>query len=392
MEAANAGHYGEEKSMRFAHMADLHIGKKLGPFERLDDQRYTLMETLGIIAESRVDAVFLAGDIYDRSVPSAEAVVLADEFLTRLSEIAPVFIVAGNHDSPERLAFGRGLMREKGVFIAGAYDGHVECHTLFDAFGPVRIHLLPFIRPRETEIFFENADFDTADQAVRAVIDRDGPVPGERNILITHQFVTARSEKPVLSDSEVIPAGGLSEVDSRVFDGYQYVALGHLHAVQRVGRDAVRYAGSPLKYSFSEARHVKSVTVGEMDGEGNVKTTLLPLPYLRDLRVLRGPLSSLTDPALTAGENPEDYVSVTLTDEVPPAAPMEALSAVYPNVAHLELPSRQAEAAAGSSGADTRTPMELFRDFYRLVSGNELTPEMETIAQDAMQRAREGAE
>ena len=376
--------------MRFAHMADLHIGKKLGPFDRLEEQRHTLFEALRLIADSRVDAVFLAGDIYDRSVPSAEAVVLADELLTRLSEIAPIFIVAGNHDSPERLAFGRGLMREKGVYIAGAYDGRVESHTLFDAFGPVHIHLLPFVRPRETEVFFEGADFDTADKAVRAIIGRDGPVPGERNILITHQFVTSRFETPILSDSEVIPAGGLTEVDSAVFDGYQYVALGHLHAAQRAGRDCVRYAGSPLKYSFSETRHVKSLTLGEMDGAGNVKVTLLPLPQMRDLRVLRGPLSKLTDPAYIAGENPEDYVSVTLTDEVPPAAPMEALSAAYANIAHLEIPARRAEAAVGSSGADTRTPMELFSDFYRLVSGNELTGEMDEIAREVMQCVREG--
>lgn len=377
--------------MRFAHMADLHIGKRLGPFERLDEQRFTLLEAVRLIKESRVDAVFLAGDIYDRSVPSAEAVVLADEFLTGLSEIAPVFIVAGNHDSPERLAFGRSLMREKGVYIAGAYDGRMETHMLSDAFGPVYIHLLPFVRPRETEIFFDDADFDTADKAVRAIIGRDGPVPGARNILITHQFVTSRFEKPVLSDSEVIPVGGLSEVDSAVFDGYGYVALGHLHAAQRAGRDCVRYAGSPLKYSFSEAGHEKSFTVGEMDAEGNVKITLVPLPFLRDLRVLRGPLSKITDPVFIAGENPEDYVSVTLTDEVPPAAPMEALAAVYRNVAHLEIPSRRAEAANGSSGADTRSPMELFSDFYRLVSGNTLTGEMEEIAADAMQRAMEDA-
>lgn len=375
--------------MRFAHMADLHIGKRLGPFDRLEEQRYTLLAALRLIADSRVDAVFLAGDIYDRSVPSAEAVVLADEFLTRLSGIAPTFIVAGNHDSPERLAFGRGLMREKGVYIAGAYDGRVESHTLFDAFGPVHIHLLPFVRPRETEVFFEDADFDTADKAVRAIVGRDGPVPGERNILVTHQFVTARFETPILSDSEVIPVGGLTEVDGAVFDGYQYVALGHLHAAQKVGRDCVRYAGSLLKYSFSETGHVKSLTVGEMDGEGNVKVTLLPLPYMRDLRALRGPISKITDPAFIAGENPDDYVSVTLTDEIPPAAPMEALSAVYPNVAHLEIPTRRAEAAAGSGGADTRTPMELFSDFYRIVSGNELTGEMEIIAREAMQRARE---
>ena len=375
--------------MRFAHMADLHIGKRLGPFDRLEEQRYTLLAALRLIADSRVDAVFLAGDIYDRSVPSAEAVVLADEFLTRLSGIAPTFIVAGNHDSPERLAFGRGLMREKGVYIAGAYDGRVESHTLFDAFGPVHIHLLPFVRPRETEVFFEDADFDTADKAVRAIVGRDGPVPGERNILVTHQFVTARFETPILSDSEVIPVGGLTEVDGAVFDGYQYVALGHLHAAQKVGRDCVRYAGSLLKYSFSETGHVKSLTVGEMDGEGNVAVTLIPLPYMRDLRALRGPISKITDPAFIAGENPDDYVSVTLTDEIPPAAPMEALSAVYPNVAHLEIPTRRAEAAAGSGGADTRTPMELFSDFYRIVSGNELTGEMEIIAREAMLRARE---
>ena len=378
--------------MRFAHRADLHIGKKLGPFDLIQDQEYVLSRAAEMIAAQGVDAVFLAGDIYDRSVPSAEATVLADMFLTRLSAIAPVFVVPGNHDSPERLAFGRHLMRNNGVTIAGPYAGNMEIYTLKDEFGEIAVSLLPFTRPRETEEFFDNADFDTADKAVRAIIERDPPRPGMRNIMITHHYVTSAFERPVLSESEVIPAGGLSEVNSEAFDGYNYVALGHLHAPQKAGRESVRYAGSPLKYSFSEVRHVKSICIGDMDADGNVKIHLLPLPALRDLRAIRGTLQNLTDPHLIAGENNEDYVSITLTDEVPPAAPMEALGAVYKNIVHLELPIRRAEAAGGASGADIKPPMELFSDFYRLVTGNELTGEMAKIASEIMQKAQEGAE
>ena len=377
--------------MRFAHMADLHIGKKLGPFDLIEDQKYALENALRIIEEAKVDAVFLAGDIYDRTVPSTEAVCLADAFLTNLCRIAPVFVVPGNHDSPERLAFGRQLLEPRGLVIAGAYDGQMEKYALFDEYGEICVSLLPFIRPRETEPYFENADFDSAEKAVSAVIERDPPKKGVRNIMVTHQFVTGGGESPILSDSEVNPVGGLSEVSSRVFDGYDYVALGHLHAAQKAGRECVRYAGSPLKYSFSETLHRKSLVIGEMDGEGRVKIELRPIPFLRDLRKIQGPADKLTDPVQIASENADDYVSITLTGDDIPASPMDALGAVYKNIAFLSLPERSREAAGGAKGAAEKSPMELFGDFYRLVTGGELTGEMAKIADEIMARAREEA-
>ncbi len=377
--------------MRFAHMADLHIGKKLQAFDRLDEQRDALFDAIDIISRENVDCVFLAGDIYDRSVPSAEAVALADEFLTSLAKVANVYCVSGNHDSPERLAFGRRLMRKNGVYISGAYEGRIDRFEVEDEYGRVTIWMLPFVRPREVEQFFENASFQSADEAVEAILKRDMPNAATRNIMVTHQFVTSASSSPLLSESEVNPVGGLSEVRAELFSKYDYTALGHLHAPQRVGESNVRYAGSLLKYSFSEARHVKSLTIGEMGADGGVTINLCPIPAKRDLRVLKGALDKLVEAAKTSGLNADDYVSITLTDACETVSPMDALSAAYPNIARLELPVKGENALGGAVGADERKPAELFADFYKTTTGSPLTNEMSDIVNAALAEAFENA-
>ncbi len=377
--------------MRFAHMADLHIGKRLQAFDRLDEQRDALFEAIEIIKNENVDCVFLAGDIYDRSVPSAEAVALADEFLTALSAVANVYCVSGNHDSPERLAFGRRLMRKNGVYISGVYEGRIDRFEVTDKHGSITIWLLPFVRPREVEPFFENASFQSADEAVAAILERDTPNPDTRNIMVTHQFVTSASDSVLLSESEINPVGGLSEVRSELFSKYDYTALGHLHAPQRVGAENIRYAGSLLKYSFSEARHVKSVAIGEMDADGAVSIKLCPIKARRDLRVLKGALNQLVEAAKTSGMNADDYVSITLTDTCETASPIDALSAIYPNIVRLELPIKGESAIGGAIGADERQPEELFADFYKTTTGMELTKEMSDIVSTALAEAFENA-
>lgn len=371
--------------MRFAHVADLHIGKKLHEASLLRDQEEALSDIAEKIAGLRPDAVFLAGDIYDHPTPGADAVALLDRFLNALLfSGAEVFIIGGNHDSQERLSFARDILARQGLHIARPYAGALERHEV----GGARVYLLPFVRPKEVERFFDGARFESSEDAVSAILAREEIDPARDNVLVTHLFASARGTRPETSDSEINPVGGLNEVDASLFDPFRYVALGHLHAPQRVGRAGVRYAGSPLKYSFSEWRHKKSFAAGELL-KGELKVELLPVRALRGMRELKGRLSDLLSPETVAAGDPEDYLRVTLTDEVPPVSPMERLSAVYKNVLRLELAGGTREAVGAPSVAD-REPMELFAEFYRLMNGAEMTEEMARMACEAFDAARGG--
>lgn len=377
--------------MKFIHISDLHIGRKLLNISLSDDQR----AALGFIAEKarteKPDALLISGDIYDKPIPSAEAVDMFDAFLTEISAHTEVFIIGGNHDSQPRLSFGSEILSKTGVHIARHYGGKLEKYTITDEFGEADIWLMPHIRPREAEIYFENADFDTDEDAVRAVIARENIDPKRRNILIAHLFARARGSEITCSDSEVNPIGGLNEVDISVFDAFSYVALGHLHAPQKVGRASARYSGSPVKYSFSEMRHIKSFVLGEMNAEGDVTTELVPIPQLHGMRELRGPLDALISPENAAQQNKNDFLRVMLTDAVPPLSPMERLTEVFPNVATLEFASAEQPAEIAPSG-ESMSPMELFADFYKRQTGNELTANMLGMAESAFDAAREAAE
>jgi exonuclease SbcD len=368
--------------MKFIHVADLHIGKRLYENSLMEDQAFALDFIAAQAEKQRPDAIFIAGDVYDRAVPSAEAVSLLSDFLMRLSDTgAKVFAIGGNHDSQERLAFARAMLAREGLFISGPYEGRLEKYSLEDA----DIWLMPHIRPREVERFFDGAAFHATQDAVAAILEREN-VDGKRaNVLLCHQFVTGAGDESVRSDSEVEPVGGESAVDAALFDKFDYVALGHLHAPQKAGRECVRYSGSPLKYSFSEARHKKSMVMGSISGK-NVEIELVPIPLRRDMRDIKGRLSDI----LAAAEPTEDYVRVTLTDETPPLSPMERLSAAYPNLVRLELAPR------GSAGAEPetvagRTPLELFAEFYEKTSGAPLTGEMLEMAADALNAVTENS-
>lgn len=364
--------------MKFMHLADLHIGKKLYERSLLDDQRLALDAVIAKAESFRPDAVFLAGDVYDRALPPTDAVALLDRFLSGLRGAgAKVFLIGGNHDSQERLGFLQDMLAREGVYIARPYAGQMERCELCGA----HIYLLPYVRPKEAEPYFENMRFETTQQAVEAILARETIDPTALNVLLAHQFVTARGVEAERSESEIDPVGGESSVDCALFDAFDYVALGHLHAPQQVGRPEARYSGTPVKCSFSEARHRKSCVCGKLE-KGKIELELFELPALHGMRDLKGTLDEL----LQNAEPSDDYVRAVLTDEVPPADPVERLSAVYPNLLRLELAPRGAAEAAVVSVRE-RDPMDLFAEFYETMNGAPISDEMLRLAAEAYQTA-----
>lgn len=379
--------------MKFMHLSDLHIGKRVNEFSMLEDQEYILKEILDIAAQQKPDAVLLAGDLYDRSVPPGEAVELLDEFLTRLSERKlPVFAISGNHDSPERLDFGTRIMRRHGVTIAGSFRGKPQKAVLSDACGPVNIWLLPFLKPATASPFFPEEQAGTYEAAVRSAVAAAEIDPRERNVLVAHQFVTAFGAQPETCDSETLSVGGADQVDASVFDLFDYVALGHLHGPQRIGRPEVRYAGSPLKYSFSELRQKKSVTFTELKEKGRVEISAVPLTPLREMREIRGPIAELTKAENVLPALRNDYIRAVLTDDHAVADAADRLRAVYPNLMCILFEgTRNGQAGpsrtAASGNVSTRTPQDLFAEFYRNQNGRELPENERAVLDKAVEAA-----
>lgn len=366
--------------MKLLHLADLHIGKRVNEFNMIEDQQYILEQILETVAAERPAGILIAGDVYDKSQPSAEAVELLDEFLTRLTAWGqPVFMISGNHDSPERLSFGSRIMEKNGLHIAGVFNGSLPKVTLRDEQGAVSVYLLPFLKPAMVKPFSDLPP-ESYDEAVRAVITAAEIDTRERNILLAHQFVVNGAQEPQRSDSESLSVGGLDQVDVSAFDAFDYVALGHLHRPQSMGRDTVRYAGSPLKYSFSEARHQKSMTLVELGAKGELTVQTLALTPLRDLREIKGPLAELLRVGREEAESAGDYIHATLTDEDEIYDAIGQLRQVYRNLMILDFdnsrsrPGVYAQLAASGSGAD-QSPLDLFAAFYQMQNHNELTPE-----------------
>ena len=385
--------------MKLLHLADLHLGKTILETPLIEEQQAFLEEMVEIVDRRRVDAVLLAGDLYDRSVPPAEAVELLDRFLSALSgRGVPVLAAAGNHDSPERLDFGSRIFTRGGLYIAGRYRPALTRVRLTDAYGPVDVTLLPFLRPVMVRAALRGGDgagedggespVRTTEDAVRAALDACPPEPGGRQVLVAHQFVCAGGASPATCDSETPYAGGVEAVDVSCFDGYDYVALGHLHRPQRVGRDTVRYAGSPLKYSLSEVNHIKSAPLITLGAGGVEDIELLPIRPLRDLRRLRGGLDEL----LAAGRGREDagdYIWAVLTgDRVPD--PAERLRTVYPRLLHVEyerIVSPDGEEAEEEAAGKAPSPRELFETFYHGMTDRELTLRQRELLDAALDRA-----
>lgn len=379
--------------MRLLHLSDLHLGKRVNEFSMLEDQAYILGEILEIAKEEQPDAVLIAGDVYDKSVPSAEAVELLDDFLVRLSRQGPrVLLIGGNHDSPERLAFGGRLMEGSGVHLAPVYDGSLSPVTLEDRWGAVNIYLLSFLKPAHVRRFFPDRELDSYTAALSAVLESAAIDRLARNVLVTHQFVTGAAR----CDSEERSVGGTDNVDLEVFDGFDYVALGHIHGPQQVGRPTVRYCGTPLKYSFSEVNHQKSVTVVELGPKGEVGIRLRPLTPRREMAELRGSYEELTYRGFYRDTGlPEKYLRITLTDEEDIPGAMDRLRVIYPYLMRLDYDNRRTRAGAPDAGEETglrRSPMELLEEFYTRQNGGPMGPEQRACAQTLMEEIWEGAQ
>ena len=373
--------------MKLIHLSDLHLGKRVNEFSMLEDQQYILTEILRIIDEEQPDGVLIAGDVYDKTVPSAEAVALLDDFLVRLAKRdLQIFLISGNHDSPERMAFGGRLMEGSGVHLAPVYDGRVSPITLTDAYGTVNFYLLPFVKPVHVRRCFPEREITTYTDALAAAIEAMGVDPAGRNVLVTHQFVTGAAR----CDSEELSVGGTDNVDVSVFDPFDYVALGHIHGPQRVGRETVRYCGTPLKYSFSEAGHQKSVTVVELEAKGAVSVRTVPLVPLRDLVELRGTYEELTFRGFYEGTSyQKDYVHITLTDEEDVPDAMRKLQIIYPNLMKLDYDNRRTRAGArldGAEDAEQKSPLELLEEFYEKQNGQPMGEEQQAFARAWMER------
>ncbi|MBQ1396767.1 MAG: exonuclease SbcCD subunit D [Eubacterium sp.] len=372
--------------MKLIHLSDLHLGKRVNEFSMLEDQRYILREILGIIDEEKPEGVLIAGDVYDKSVPSAEAVALFDEFLARLAARGlQVFVISGNHDSPERIAFGGRLMAGSGVHMAPVYDGKTEKITLADAYGPVNFYLLPFVKPASVRRFFEEEEIAGYTDALRAAVAQMAIDPAERNVLVTHQFVTGA----VRSESEEVSVGGSDNVDASVFDGFDYVALGHIHGAQefRTERTLLRYCGTPLKYSFSELRHEKSVTVVELGAKGDLSVRTVPLVPERDMWEIRDCFAGAIDREKYAGIPQDDYLRIILTDEEDVLDAFARLQAIYPNLMDLKYDNTRTRwESAVTAAEEARSPLALFDDFYEMQNGRRMDEEQSAFVASLIEK------
>lgn len=372
--------------MKWIHLSDLHLGKRVNGFSMVEDQAYILKEILEIVRREEPQGVLIAGDVYDKTVPSAEAVGMLDDFLVSLSRLGPqVFLISGNHDSPERLAFGGRLMEQSGVHLAPVYDGNPCRFTLQDADGPVDVFLLPFLKPVHVRRFFPEETIESYTDALRVAIDHLGVEEGRRNVLVTHQFVTGAAR----CESEELSVGGSDNVDASVFAPFDYVALGHIHGPQQVGKATIRYCGTPLKYSFSEANHEKSVTVVEMEEKGNVSIRTIPLMPLRDLREIRGSYEEVTLRDFYEGKDfREDYLHIILTDEedVPDGA--AKLRLIYPNLMKLSYDNRRTQNQAQweeMGPTEEKSPLAMLEEFYEKQNGQPMQETQRSFALGLME-------
>lgn len=379
--------------MKLIHLSDIHLGKRVNEFSMLEDQAHILKKILAVVDEEKPDGVLIAGDVYDKSVPSTEAVQLFDDFLVRLAERKlPVFIISGNHDSPERLSFANRLIDAVGIHLAPVYNGVVEPITLSDEYGPVNVYMLPFIKPAHVRGFFPDTEITSYSDAVAAAIGRMNIDKTQRNVLITHQFVTGAQR----SDSEELSVGGTDNIGAEVFCDFDYVALGHIHGPQNMDSGRIRYCGSPLKYSFSEAAQQKSVTVAELKEKGTLEIHTVPLIPRRDMVELKGSYQQLTLREFYENTTyQEDYTHITLTDEEDIPDAVAKLRTVYHNLMKLDYDNtrtRHSAAISGAENVETRSPIDLFAEFYELQNGLPMSAEQTELVASLIKKIWEGEE
>ena len=375
--------------MKMIHLSDLHLGKRVNEFPMLEDQRHILIEILSVMDAEHPQVVLIAGDVYDKSVPSAEAVQLFDWFLTELAQRKlEVFIISGNHDSAERIAFGSEIMQRSGIHLSPVYNGTVTPITMQDENGEVCFWLLPFIKPVHVRKFFEEETINSYTDALETAIRQMAIDPTKRNVLITHQFVTGASR----CESEEVSVGGADNVDAEVFDVFDYVALGHLHGPQNVGSEAIRYCGSPLKYSFSEKDQQKSVIVVELREKGNLVIRTLPLHPLHDLREIRGTYDELTYKPNYEGTATDDYLHVILTDEDDVPQALGRLRTVYPNIMKLDYDNKRTRSRTQFvliEDVEQKSELQLFEDFFEQQNGRPMNEDQRAYVADLFEKLRE---
>ena len=378
--------------MKLLHTGDLHLGKSLGDFDLADDQQYMLDRLLEIVDSRAVDAVLIAGDVYDKAVPSEAATRMLDYFLSRLAERGvQVFMISGNHDSDERLNYGSNIFKTNRVYISAKYKGELFKQTIRDGDEAVNVYLLPFVKASQVKHFYPDSKIETYHDAVKTIIQNAAIDRSACNVLVAHQFVTGKSEDPSFGGSEslgTLSVGLVEKIGYDCFDDFDYVALGHIHSPQQVGRKEIRYSGSPLKYSLSEARNEKSVTIITINGKNNIGIEQIPIRPLRDVRHIRGELNEVLDKSKTA--NTGDFMYVTLTDEEIINNAMEIIRQVYPYTVKIDYDNshtREIEQVDISKIAENRSFEDLIGDFYRQIYGCEITEEEMDIMRDAAREA-----
>ena len=377
--------------MKLFHLSDLHIGKRVNEFSMIEDQKYILTQILYAADQEKPDGILISGDVYDRTIPTAEAVQVFDAFLTRLSEQKiPAFIISGNHDSAERLAFGSSLMGKSGIYFSKVYDGTVEKIPMQDAYGTVWIYLLPFLRPSTIRHALpERAEeVQSAADAVRIALEQTKIDEKERNVLLAHQFVTGAKR----CDAEELQVGDVDQIPAELFALFEYVALGHIHSPQKVGRETVRYCGAPLKYWFSEVGQEKSITVVELKEKGSVDLRTIPLKPLHDLRKIRGTYLEVTAKSFYENRDCEDYLQVTLTDEEDVPDGMAKLRTIYPNLMRLEYDNKRTRSNAEVRAAERveeKSELELFQEFYELQNNQSMTEVQEQFVEELLRGMKE---
>ena len=376
--------------MKFIHLSDLHLGKRVNEYSMLEDQEYRLKIIINIVDDEKPDGVIIAGDVYDKSVPAAEAVQLFDNFLVQLAKRKlEVFVISGNHDSPERIAFGARIMDASGIHMSPVYDGNIAPISMRDGYGTVDVYMLPFIKPAHVRRFCDD-EITTYTDAINHAISKLSINHDNRNILVTHQFVTGSSR----SESEEISVGGSDNVDAYVFEPFDYVALGHIHSPQNCGSEYIRYCGTPLKYSFSEANDQKSVTVVEFLEKGNVSYKTVGLISLHDLVELKGTYKELTLKEFYENTTwQEDYTHITLTDEEDIPDAIGKLRTVYHRLMKLDYDNKRTRSSMeirGATDVESKSPLELFSDFYELQNNQSMNPEQFEYMKSLIEKTWEG--
>ena len=372
--------------MKFIHLSDLHIGRKVNEFSMLEDQKYIFDKIISIIEQQKRDGVWIAGDIYDKSIPSREAVQAFDDFLTKIaSKNIPVFVISGNHDAAERIAFGAELMKQSKVYFSPVFDGNVSEIILKDEYGEIAIYLLPFIKPATVRPYYSDVEINSYNDAVKTVIEHININKNRRNVLIAHQFVTG-AEK---SNSEDISVGGIDNVDADVFDNFDYVALGHIHKPQYVGRETIRYCGTPLKYSFSEVNHKKSVSIVTLKQKGNISIEKIDLIPQKDMREIKGYYQEITALQYYKNINVQNYMHIILKDEQDIVDAISKLRSIYPNIMRLDYDNKRTQSNQMidvTENIENKTPLQLLQQFYEIQNNCAMTEEQTLFSAHIMEK------